>query len=382
MDTVFFLSIFLILVGGLVGSFLRQRRRDRVLAPLHGYHVTAQLQGGERIWGRALVFANAIELVYTRPYLSRSGHTNTSFVMFKDSLDRVLVLYRFHDELSPANQLRRGAELRRNARPGLLRRSARHLRNFVNTFRDAINDSLGLPLARAKGGGSQVVPHGQDKRPQQLGSTALGVLDNAYDAVLERYLGHRVVLEVKPPGEGGRHELCGVLWEYSPAWISVLGCALPQEQQLPLGDAARLVLQRNLDFRLRFTLAGERMVLELSVRNCGEREVRVHRVEAVGYQRRIERSIGGGETLEWRLDDLPADVLVGLDRERLPLELAFVAPERQTEGAAKQPVAPPALPELMLVLTTVREADVYVPRALGTVRHGNEFLERGWSPWG
>jgi hypothetical protein len=140
------------------------------------------------------------------------------------------------------------------------------------------------------------------------------------------------------------------------------------------------MLQRNLDFRLRFTLADAKVVLELSVHNCGERDVRVNRVEAVGYQRRIERSIAPGDTLEWRLDDLPRDVLVGLEPERLPLQLAFVAPERQPGAAA--PETPPELPELTLVFTAVREADVYVPRALGTVRHGNEFLERTGNPWG
>ena len=64
--------------------------------------------------------------------------------------------------------------------------------------------------------------------------------------------------------------------------------------------------------------------------------------------------------------------------ERLPLERSFVAPERQPARAE----ASPELPGLMLVFTAVREADVYVPRSLGTLRHGNEFLERTRSPGG
>jgi len=83
-----------------------------------------------------------------------------------------------------------------------------------------------------------------------------------------------------------------------------------------------------------------------------------------------------GETLEWCLNDLPPDVLAGLERERLPLALSFVVPERQPAKAGEAPDASPELPGLMLVFTAVCEADVYVPRSLGTVRHGNEFLER------
>ena len=67
---------------------------------------------------------------------------------------------------------------------------------------------------------------------------------------------------------------------------------------------------------------------------------------------------------------------------RFARHLRHFAPERQPAGAAEAPQASPELPGLMLVFTRVREAYGYVSRSLGTVRHGNEFLERAWSPWG
>ncbi|MEA3435283.1 MAG: hypothetical protein U9R43_02385 [Thermodesulfobacteriota bacterium] len=108
MDTILLLSIFLVFITAFVGSFIQRRKRDRVLADLEGFH---------------------------------------------------------------ANQERRQREVARTANPGLFLRWARNLKNFLNTFRDAINESLGMFLTRMKGTSTSILFRTQDERLQKQHDT-------------------------------------------------------------------------------------------------------------------------------------------------------------------------------------------------------------------
>jgi hypothetical protein len=381
LDTLLLLSIFLVFASALVGAFVQRRKRDRVLIDLDEFHVTARLKDGTLIWGRAIIFSNGIELVYSRPYRSQGGHINTSFIMFKDAVENILALYRYHTELSSGNQVRRREEVRQATHPRLLRRSARHLRNFINTFRDAINESMGMLLTRMKGVGSSMLFTTQEERLKQIGTSALGAVGNAYDAIMERYIGRRVVVELRLEGEP-QEEYCGVLKEYSPAWIALLDCRIDEELKLPLADAARLRMQRDMDFWItlqRSEDADNGVSMSLRIENHTDEPVYLRHIETDNYRHPLDVSLARDETHAWTLTDLPTSCLSEVDMERLPIEIGLIGPERQSGPAAEGQDAAntdqPVLPDLELVFHSVREVDVYVPRNLGTVRHGNEFID-------
>jgi hypothetical protein len=380
MDTVLLLSIFLVFVTALLGAFIKRRKRDRVLVDLQGFHTTAKLVDSTLVWGRAEIFSNGIELIYSRPYLNKHGHTITSYILFKDAIDSIQTLYRYHTELTAANQAVRIKEVERVTNPGPFRRSSRHLRNFFNTFRDAINESMGMFLSRMKGASASMLFNTQDAQLKKMSTSVLGATGSAYDPILERYIGRRVVVEWQPePGE--QKEFCGVLKEYSPAWISILDCRIAEERKLPLADAARLKLQRDMDFRVRLEQgdeAGDSIALIVCVENHAREPVRLKRIEAEAYEYLLNKDLACGESHEWTMKDLPETSVAEVDTALLPIDLALTCPERrgvlEGESDSTHISELPVLPDLVLVFESVREVDVYIPRALGTLQHGNEFI--------
>ena len=375
MDSVLAISISLVFLTALAGIFVKRRKRDRVLADLQGFYVTLRLRDGDEIWGKAEIYPTGIEFVYTQPYVSRAGHLNSSYILFQQDFNQVSALYRYHDELSPTNQERRLLEISRADNPGLIRRNLRHLRNFLATFRDAINESFGIYLSRMKASTSSMVLRTQDEHLKKFGASALGVVASAFDPILERHIGNRVVVDLAT-GNDSKEEYCGVLKEYSAGWMSVLGCRLSEENRLPLGDAARLRMQRKLDFwmLLEATASGpdQSIRFRLRIKNAGSQGIRINFFEAEGYRFEVFELLSPGGAWEQVFTDLPPACVAGTP-DRLPLELELVALERaeraseQTTGGEESGYPP--LPNLVLVFDALREVDVYLPREIGTLRH-------------
>ena len=148
-DDVFLLSLLIIFLGAFIASMLKRRRLDRVLRDLRGFNVTCKI-AHKTIWGRMQLYPNAVELVFSRIYKNRRGKLLSSFIMYRPQLDNIDAIYRYHDELTPENQCRRLREVEKAANPGILRRLKRHMRNLLVSFRDAIDESIGLLLSRAQ----------------------------------------------------------------------------------------------------------------------------------------------------------------------------------------------------------------------------------------
>ncbi len=381
MDKVLFFSILLVFAGALVGSVMQHRRLDRVLKDLRGFHVTMRMQG-KRIWGRLNLYANAIELVFSRPYTNRRGNLLTSFIVFSEQMNDIDVIFRFHDELTPKNQQRRLKEIEQIKHPGIFRRLKRHVRNFMVAFREAIDESIGLLLSRVQKKASVSLLKGQEDYLKKLKSNTLGIVSTAaYDPVLEHYISRRVVYETgKENGE--RIEYAGVLKEYSTNWVSILDCYLNTENHLPLSDASRLMMQRKMDFQLHLARQkddDDQLILTLQITNRDDQDIAIWRIEgSEGYVHEVDELLTPGDTTNIILKDLPAACTANVDREQLPVDLALVAPERQEAeegGIVHEDIRYPALPDLHLVFDTIRGVDVYIPRSKGLLRHGSEFLE-------
>ena len=158
-------------------------------------------------------------------------------------------------------------------------------------------------------------------------------------------------------------------------------CRIAEERKLPLADAARLKLQRDMDFWVRLEQGNEAsgsISLTVRVENHTSESIRLKRVEAEAYGYPLEKNLASGKSHEWTMKDLPAASVAEIDMAQLPVEFALTCPERGGamggESNSTQASELPVLPDLDLVFESVREVDVYIPRSLGTLRHGNEFI--------
>jgi|GEM_PF-1324700 len=382
MDKVLFFSILLVFAGALVGSVMQHRWLDRVLKDLRGYHVTARM-GDKRIWGEFNLFSNAIEFIYSRPYTNRRGHLLTSFIVFSEQNNDIDAIFRFHDELTPKNQVRRLKEIERVTHPGLFLRIKRKIRNFMVAFREAIDESIGLLMSRVQKRASSNLLKDQGDYLTKIRKNTLGMVSTAaYDPVLEHYINHRVVFEAGKVNEQ-RVEYAGVLKEYSANWISILDCYLNSENHLPISDASRLMMQRKMDFMIRMERQKnneDKINFSLQITNRDNRDIAIWRIDgADDYKHEVDEILSPGDTINVLLNDLPAVCFSGIEMEQLPVSLSLIAPERQ--DASEQVDADkdhdnvryPALPDLSLIYDTIRGVDIYIPRVCGLLRHGSEY---------
>lgn len=387
MDRFLLFSILLVFLGAFFSSVLQQRRKDRVLKDLDGFQVIARLKNKD-VWGCFCSYPNAIELIFSRPYRNRRDKTLTSYIMFSDMMENIEVIFRYHDELSPANQQRRLKEIKRVANPDVLRRAGRMTRNFLVAFQEAIGESIGILLTRVQ---KHMPLKGEEKRLQKLGAGSVSFADNmAYEAVLENYIAHRVVVEMRMD-DNSIVEYEGYLKEYSADWMSIIGCQMNEESRLPLRDANLLMLQRVIDFHLYLGLCGQnpqQVIFRLQLTNKGDKTISLCQVEDDnGYQHQIGSKLAPEESITIELSDLPNESLIEIDHSKLPLSLPLIAPERAitdtgtvqsqqigTDFEGQEPRFP-ALPNVSLIYYSTRAVDVYVPRSRGLIRHGAEYVE-------
>ncbi len=387
MDKFLLFSILLVFIGAFFSSVLQQRRKDRVLKDLDGFQVIARLKKKD-VWGCFRSYPNAIELIFSRPYRNRRDKTLTSYIMFADMMKTIEVIFRFHDELSPQNQQRRLQEIKRVANPGIMRRAGRMTRNFLVAFQEAIGESIGILLTRVQ---KHMPMKGDDKRMQKLGAGSVSFADNmAYEAVLENYIAHRVVVEMRLDNDS-IVEYEGYLKEYSADWMSIVGCQINEESKLPLRDANRLMLQRVIDFHLDLGFSDDdpqQIIFRLQLTNKGDKTISLCHIEdSNGYQHQISRELTPEESISIELTDLPEDSLAEIDPGQLPLSLPLIAPERVVSDSEttqknavdadveEQGLRYPALPNVTLVYYSTRAVDVYVPRSHGLIRHGGEYVD-------
>jgi hypothetical protein len=128
---------------------------------------------------------------------------------------------RFHGALSDRHKTEREKELKRTYHPGLWRRLKRKILNVFRTVRDSVVEIVNLLISQAK----KATPAGkvlttQDKYVSQMKQELVGSAGASFEPLLERYIGHKVVLEMIKAGK--ILEYCGVLKEYTAEFVEIM----------------------------------------------------------------------------------------------------------------------------------------------------------------
>ena len=215
------ITILFIVLSTFVGAFIKGRKKDKCLKAFRGFIVTLEDVSGKHIWGRLTVEATGLELIYTQPHDDADGHIESSYMLYKYEYCNVSALVRFHDYLSEENLKRRDAELQKAYHPSWLQRTQRKTINVFKTIRDSIMEVSNVLLSQAKKTtGAGTLLKTQDKYVSQMKNEMIGSVDTAYEPLLEKYIGHRVVMEFLHKDQPV--ELVGVLKDYTAEFIEVL----------------------------------------------------------------------------------------------------------------------------------------------------------------
>jgi len=235
--------IFIILAAG-IGAFVRKRSRDKCLRDFERNMVTLEQTSGKTIWGKLRVENTGLEFVYPQKYKDKEGHDETSYILYKYEYPNIGAVIRFHDELCELNQKEREKELKRTYHPGPWRRLKRRILNVFRTVRDSVVEIVNLLISQAK----KAIPAGkvltsQDKYVSQMKQELMTSAGTSFEPLLERYIGHKVVLEMIKADK--IFEYCGVLKEYTAEFIEIMDVNYAVEEDQPTRKADLVVPRKH-----------------------------------------------------------------------------------------------------------------------------------------
>jgi len=234
------ITILFIIFAAAVGAFIRKRSRDKCLRDFEQNMVTLEDTAGKTIWGKLRVENTGLEFVYPEKQKDEDGHDEASYILYKYEYPKIGVVVRFHDELSDENKKAREKELEKTYHPDWDRRLKRKMLNVVRTVRDSVVEIVNLLISQAK----KATPAGkvltsQDKYVSQMKQELMGSVGASFEPLLERYIGHKVVLEMI---KGDKiFEYCGVLKEYTAEFIEIMDINYKIKENQPARTADLVV---------------------------------------------------------------------------------------------------------------------------------------------
>ena len=238
------ITIIFIVLATAVAAFVRKRSRDKCLRDFERNMVTLEDTSGKTIWGKLRVENTGLEFVYPEKHKDEEGHDEASYILYKYEYPKIGAVIRFHDELSDENKKTREKELEKTYHPDWDRRLKRKILNVLRTVRDSVVEIVNLLISQAK----KATPAGkmltsQDKYVSQMKQELMVSVGTSFEPLLERYIGHKVVLEMI---KGDKlFEYCGVLKEYTAEFVEIMDVNYKIKEDQPAGTAD-LVVPRKL----------------------------------------------------------------------------------------------------------------------------------------
>ena len=228
LDNIFWLTVLVIFLVTIATALLRRLSRDKCLKLFHEYHVAFFAERRPAIWGDCLVFSQGLELRFDTAFVTRRKLMKSSALLYEDEVTPMVCVTRCIHRLSEQEIQDRKAQIERTFHPNWFRRRKRWLRNILNTMRDAITKTITLVIGRVTAmpgsmAGAAISTQAGDL--SNLTGNMVNLAANAYEPILERYIGQPVVLEfVLPnslPTQPPTAEFPGYLVEYTQKFIAV-----------------------------------------------------------------------------------------------------------------------------------------------------------------
>jgi hypothetical protein len=214
----FWFPLFLIFASALLAAVIKRYTKDPCLKIFHRSFVFLKLRDGRWIYGDLFVYSNSLEVRYRTPAGWTEGYEKLSYVLYEnnlDSVDRVL-----RPSPRPGTRARQewDREIERLQNPSAFRQLSRKIRNLFNMLRDAFAQAIviifGTVRRRTRLANVQV----DEGKVGEMGRTLVSAVANAYEPILEEYLGHPVVVETAVT-DAQIVEQSGVLQEYSAKYL-------------------------------------------------------------------------------------------------------------------------------------------------------------------
>jgi hypothetical protein len=240
----FAITVVSIVIFTVFAAFIKGRSRDKCLLDFAQNLVGLEEKSGRLIYGKLRVENTGLELSYPEKHRNRAGDEEASYILYKSEYPNIQTLIRYHDELSEENKRKRQRQLQKVYHPGALNRTGRRIQNFFKTVRDSVMDVVNLLIGQAKRKAAVgTVLTSQDKYVSRMKQELAGSLGTAFEPLLERHIGKKVVLELKKGDKIVQY--AGVLKDYTSEFIEIMDVDYRTEANQTL-KKADLVIPRQV----------------------------------------------------------------------------------------------------------------------------------------
>lgn len=242
----FILTLIGLLAITFVTGFVAQNYRDKCLRHIHQYPVVLERISGKLVKGILHVHASGLEFIFHRELntinklkpRSEGGKfipdkkekvvvhdaehlQEASYLFYKYEYEKIQALIRYYSDLSDDEKRRRNRILERIYHPGfwlqLSRKSNNVIKKFKKSFSEIVDLSVATFQARSAAGRKMKLRKSSFQQLQKELTDSVGV---AYDPLLEKYVGYRVVFELMK-GEQ-KFKYVGILKDYSSQYLEFM----------------------------------------------------------------------------------------------------------------------------------------------------------------
>jgi hypothetical protein len=236
-------TLLFIVLAAAVAAFVNKKKKDKCLKDFQGNTVTLHAVTGTTIRGSLRLEHTGLELVYPTLQKNTDGCDQASMIIYKQEYPNISALVRFHDDLSPANKIERQKQLKRTYHPKLSRRLMRRLINVFKSLRDSVMDLINLLIGQVKRSSPVgTVLGSQEKYVAQMKQELVGSFGTAFEPLLERYIGCKVILELVR-GEK-KVQYCGLLKDYTAGFVELMNVDYSLADDEPVRKADLVVLRQ------------------------------------------------------------------------------------------------------------------------------------------
>ena len=221
MPDTFTITVIFIILCAVVGALMKGRSKDKCLVNFSGDLITLEQSSGKKIWGKLIVENTGLELMYPTAYVDKDRHEKTSFILYRAEFATIVALIRYHNDLDEQRKKQREKELEKTYHPTFIRRFKRKCLNLFKTVRDSVMELVNMFIAQAKTkapGGAVLAS--QDKYVSQMKGQMLGFIGTAFEPLLERHIGAKVIFEMNKNDK--KYEYSGVLKDYTAQYLELM----------------------------------------------------------------------------------------------------------------------------------------------------------------
>jgi hypothetical protein len=243
MDKALWVPLAVLFGAAVITALVKRYTKDPCLKIFDRCFVFVRLKTGKWLWGNLVVYSNTLELRYTSSAPFHGSYEKCSYVLYEQNLENIDRILRPSPAAGTEEHARWQKEVQRLQRPSLGRRFMRKARNTVNVLRDAFAQSIVLIFGAARKTRTLAKVQIGDDKVSEVGRSLINVVPNAYEPVLEQYLGRNVVIESVQADTV--LEQAGVLQEYSAKYILIRAAEFLQD--LPPAFEAGATVENRFD---------------------------------------------------------------------------------------------------------------------------------------